>query len=101
MTHTQSDTHARRRRERWLPCFEADQSVLDSRLMVLDHVLVHSRVVLADVPLRGAVRDRAEAEGGRVSVRVLELRCGRDKGRDERRQGEGEAETGGQSEAVE
>lgn len=44
--------------------------------MVLDHVLVHGRVVLPDVPLRGAVRDRPEAERRRVSVRVLELRCG-------------------------
>lgn len=51
--------------------------------MVLDHVLVHGRVVLADVPLRGAVRDRPEAEGRRVSVRVLELRLRRD--RDETR----------------
>lgn len=63
--------------------------------MVLDHVLVHGRVVLADVPLRGAVGHRPEAEGGRVSVRVLELRCRRDKDETREDKGQVKAETGG------
>lgn len=56
-----------------LPGLETDQSVLDSLLVVLGHVLVHIRVVLADVALRAAVRDCPEAEWGGIGVRRLEL----------------------------
>ena len=56
-----------------VPGLQADQGVLHPRLVVLGHVLVHVRVVLPDVALRAAVRDRPEAEGRRVGVGALEL----------------------------
>lgn len=56
-----------------LPRFEADKCVHDSGLMIFYHVLVHSGVVLPDVPLCGSVWNRPETERRRVCVRVLKL----------------------------
>lgn len=43
-----------------VPRFEADQCILDARLVVFDHVLVHVWVVLPDVPLSAAIWDCTE-----------------------------------------
>lgn len=40
-----------------VPRLEADQCVLDTSLVVFDHVLVHVWVVLPDVPLSAAIWD--------------------------------------------
>ncbi len=60
-----------------LPCFKADECILDSSLMILHHVLVHGGIVLPDVPLRGSVWNRPEAERRRVRVRILKLKSRR------------------------
>lgn len=56
-----------------VPGLEADQRILDTTLVVLGHVLMHVRVVLPDVALGAAVRDRPEAEGRGIGVGTLEL----------------------------
>lgn len=56
-----------------VPGLEADQRILDATLVVLGHVLMHVGVVLPDVALGAAVRDRPEAEGRGVGVGTLEL----------------------------
>ena len=56
-----------------LPRFKLDKRIHDSSLMIFRHVLVHGGVVPPDVPLRGSVRNRPEAERRRVCVRVLKL----------------------------
>lgn len=58
------------------PGFQANQCIRHSRLMVFHHVLVHVWIILTDIPLRAAVRDRPESEGWRVGVRALELPTG-------------------------
>lgn len=59
--------------EYFVPGLQADQRILDAALVVLGHVLVHVRVVLPDVALRAAVRDRPKAEGRGIGVGTLEL----------------------------
>lgn len=56
-----------------VPGLEGDQRILDAGLVVLGHVLVHVWVVLPDVALGAAVRDRPEAEGRGIRVGTLEL----------------------------
>lgn len=56
-----------------VPGLEADQRILDATLVVLGHVLMHVWVVLPDVALGAAVRDRPEAEGRGIGVGTLEL----------------------------
>lgn len=56
-----------------VPGFEADECVRDTGLVVLGHVLMHVGVVLPDVALGAAVRDRPETEGRGVGVGTLEL----------------------------
>lgn len=56
-----------------VPGLEADQRIMDAGLVVLGHVLVHVWVVLPDVALGAAVRDRPEAEGRGIRVGTLEL----------------------------
>ena len=55
------------------PCLEADERVLNAPLVVLDHVLMHVRVVLPDVSLGAPVGNRPEAERRGEGVRALEL----------------------------
>lgn len=57
-----------------VPSLEADQRVHDASLMVFGHVLMHIWVVLPDVALGAAVRNRPEAEWRGIGVRTLELR---------------------------
>lgn len=59
-----------------VPSLEADQRILDAVLVVLGHVLMHIWVVLPDVALGAAVRNRPEAKGRGVGVRTLELQEG-------------------------
>lgn len=56
-----------------VPGLEADQRVLDTRLVVFGHVLMHIGVVLSDVALRAAVGNGPESEWRGVGVRTLEL----------------------------
>lgn len=55
------------------PRLQVDDGVLHCPLVVFAHVLVHVRVVGADVLLRAAVGHRAELEGRVLLLRVLEL----------------------------
>ena len=66
-----------------LPCFQADQGVLDSLLIKLGHVLVHVGVVVPDVSLRTAVGHRAKSKGRGIVMRSLKLQ--RDRERESRR----------------
>ena len=59
------------------PCLQALQGVVDIALVELHHVAVHLWVVVPDVPLCAAVRDRPEAERRGEVVGPLELRRGR------------------------
>lgn len=56
-----------------VPCLKADQCILDARLVVFDHVLVHVWVVLPDVPLSAAIWDCTETKRRREGIRALEL----------------------------
>lgn len=56
-----------------LPCFQADQGVLDSLLIKFGHVLVHVGVVVPDVSLCTAVGHRAKSKGRGIVVRSLKL----------------------------
>lgn len=56
-----------------LPCFQADQGVLDSLLVKFGHVLVHVGVVVPDVSLRTAIGHRAKSKGRGIVVRSLKL----------------------------
>lgn len=56
-----------------VPSLEADQRILDATLMVFGHVLMHIRIVLSDVALGAAVRNRPEAKRGGIGVWTLEL----------------------------
>lgn len=56
-----------------VPCLEADQCILDTRLVVFDHVLVHVWVVLPDVPLSAAIWDCTKTEGRREGIWALKL----------------------------
>lgn len=55
------------------PRLQVDDGVLHCPLVVFAHVLVHVRVVGADVLLRAAVGHRAELQGRVLLLRVLEL----------------------------
>lgn len=66
-----------------LPCFQANQGVLDSLLVKFGHVLVHVGVVVPDVSLRTAVGHRAKSKGRGIVVRSLKLQ--RDRERESRR----------------
>lgn len=56
-----------------VPSLEADQRIHNTSLMVFSHVLMHIRVVLPDVALCAAVRNRPEAKWRRIGVWTLEL----------------------------
>ncbi len=66
-----------------VPSLEADQRILDATLMVFGHVLMHIWIVLSDVALSAAVRNRPEAKRRRIGVRTLELQ-GENEGEQER-----------------
>lgn len=55
------------------PRLQVDDGVLHCLLVVLPHVLVHVRVVGADIFLRAAVGHRAKLEGRVLLLRMLEL----------------------------
>lgn len=59
--------------ERHRPGLQVDDGVLHRLLVVFPHVLVHVRVVGADVFLRAAVGHRAELEGRVLLLWMLEL----------------------------
>ena len=61
-----------------LPCFQADQGVLDSLLIKFGHVLVHVGVVVPDVSLCTAVGHRAKSKGRGIVVRSLKLQRDRE-----------------------
>ena len=68
-----------------LPCFQADQGVLDSLLVKFGHVLVHVGVVVPDVSLRTAIGHRAKSKGRGIVVRSLKLQRQRERAGGERR----------------
>lgn len=75
------------------PRLQVDDGVLHCPLVVFAHVLVHVRVVGADVLLRAAVGHRAELQGRVLLLRVLELVKQREvRGRGRRGGGEGAKE---------
>lgn len=57
----------------YIPSLQADQRVVHPGLMVLHHVLVHVRVILTDIPLCAAIRNRSKAERRGVGVGTLKL----------------------------
>lgn len=57
-----------------VPRLKADQCVLDARLVVFDHILVHVWVVLPDVPLSAAIWDCPKTKGWREGIWALELK---------------------------
>lgn len=68
-----------------LPCFQADQGVLDSLLVKFGHVLVHVGVVVPDVSLRTAIGHCAKSKGRGIVVRSLKLQRQRERAGGERR----------------
>lgn len=56
-----------------VPSLEADQRILDTSLMVFGHVLMHVWIVLPDVALSAAVRNRPEAKWRGIGIWTLEL----------------------------
>lgn len=65
--------YLRRKLQQDRPRLQVDDGVLHRPLVVFAHVLVHVRVVGADVLLRAAVGHRAELQGRVLLLRVLEL----------------------------
>lgn len=61
------------------PCLQVGDCFFHSFLVVFDHVVVHARVITANVLLCAAIRDRSKLQGWVLFSRVLKLREGKRK----------------------